>query len=94
MTHGDWIALAALFCTIMIGLLGYLRKPAFTTTAHVEDLDRQIARLTDENERLKGDVQRLGNENWSLERRVTFWQDQFRLLKEGKGSDSRSDSDS
>lgn len=85
---GDWIAISALIVSILVGLLSYIRSPAFVSASRtveqadvITELRGTIADMRDEIAALKLTVAASTARVAALMSECEWWRDQYRRLK-------------
>ena len=86
MGSGDWIGIAALGMSLVLGLCGYLRRPALIPAGKFDDLRIELDQMRIENTRLTARVAFLESRVETLMSEAHWWQEQYRDLKIESGS--------
>jgi FtsZ-binding cell division protein ZapB len=95
MTPTDYIAIGAVFLSLLTLIVGYMRQPPLVSAHRISSLESAVREYQDIADRRAEEVKAMEERIGALERRVRdllqereFWQDEYRKLRLGLSGSS------
>jgi hypothetical protein len=81
MSGPEWIGIAAIMTSLVLGFLSYIRKPSFVSAASADELRRMLDETRKDNDHMAGRIVTLELQVKMLRDELLWWQGAYQRLK-------------